>query len=301
MDEIGYRDIVWGLRALGLTGESKVIVHSSLSTLGQVRGGEAAVLGALLHVCDTIVLPAFTYQSMVWPLVGPPNNGVDYDDPQLPYANSKAEYFHPNLPVHRDVGMIPERLRRHRRGLRTMHPVLSFVASGRHAREALVPQTIDHPLAPIEWLQHQDGDVLLIGVGHQRNTSIHLAERLAQRTQFVRWAIANNRVDGQTQVAARPMDRHRMMRWIEAHGHADGVVRAIEMHNFPGCSEGFDAVEAEIRNATTRVTIGNAIVQRIRLALLIPIVVGWITEEPLALLCDRPDCARCQAVRNNGA
>jgi aminoglycoside 3-N-acetyltransferase len=300
MDEISYRDIVRGLRALGLTGESKVIVHSALSSMGRVRGGAAAVLGALLHVCDTIVLPAFTYQSMVWPLVGPPNNGVDYDDPQLPRANSKAEYFHPNLPVHRDVGSIPEWLRRHRRGLRSGHAVLSFVAAGRHAREALASQTLDHPLAPIEWLQHQDGDVVLLGVGHQRNTSIHLAERLAQRTQFLRWAIASDSSDGQTQVAVRPIDRHKMMHWIEAHGHADGVVRALELPNFPGCSEGFDAVEAEIKHATTQVTIGNAIVQRVRLALLIPIVVGWITEEPLALLCERPDCARCQAVRNNG-
>ncbi|HLF28543.1 MAG TPA: AAC(3) family N-acetyltransferase [Anaerolineae bacterium] len=271
---VGVRDIVRGLREIGLTQDSRVIVHASLSSFGPVRGGAVAVLAGLLSTCDTVVMPAFTYQALVWPLTGPPDNGVSYGQADHVESNRNAIFFHLRLPIHRDVGVIPERLRQHPATLRSAHPALSFVAVGSQAQAALAGQTLDQPLAPIEWLQHHDGDVLLIGVGHTRNTSIHFAEKLANRKQFVRWAIIR---DG------------------------DSVtVRAVRLPNFPGCSDGFDAIEPEIASKTTQVTIGNALVRRVPLRMLIPIVVGWISDEPEALLCTRPGCERCNAVRHAG-
>jgi aminoglycoside 3-N-acetyltransferase len=268
---IGIRDIVNGLRSLGLTKDSAVMVHASLSSFGRVRGGSAALLGALLWTCDTVVLPAFTCQTMVWPLEGPPDNGMTYGGPEHAEINRNAVLFRPSLPVPPEIGAAPELLRKQSFAVRSMHPVLSFVAAGRRAAEALAGQTLDHPLAPIEWLQHQGGDVVLIGVGHTRNTSIHFAEKLADRKQFLRWAIEFDEAN------------------VEA--------RAVRLTHFPGCSDGFDALNSEIAHATQQATIGNATVQRIPLQMLIPIVVGWISEEPEALLCARPDCERCNAVR----
>src|SRR3990172_2881619 len=95
---IGIRDIVLGLRSIGLTGESVVIVHASLSSFGRVRGGAAALLGALLWTCDTVVMPAFTWQTMVWPLEGPPDNGMTYGDPRLAELNRNAVLFRSGLP-----------------------------------------------------------------------------------------------------------------------------------------------------------------------------------------------------------
>lgn len=270
---IGVRDIVRGLRSIGLTKDTGVIVHASLSSFGQVRGGAAAVLAGLLSTCRTVVMPAFTWQTMVWPLDGPPDNGMTYGDPRHAAANHDAVLFRPDLPVHRETGVTAELLRKQWFVARSSHPVLSFVAVGDDAHEVLAGQTLERPLAPIEWLQHHGGDVVLIGVGHTRNTSIHFAEKLADRRQFLRWAIV--------------FDKEK----VEA--------RAVRLPNLPGCSEGFDAIEPEIARATTQVTIGNATVRRIPLQMLIPTVVGWISDEPDALLCSRPDCERCNAVRRS--
>jgi len=268
---IGVRDIAKGFDALGLTKDSAVIVHASLSSFGRVRGGAMAILAALLDTCGTLVMPAFTCQSLVWPLVGPPDNGMTYGKPEHVDSNRHAAFFHSDLPAHSDAGVVAETLRRQSIAMRSSHPVLSFVAVGTHAQEILANQTIEQPLAPIEWLQHHDGDALLIGVGHTRNISLHFAEKLANRKQFTRWGIARD-VDSLT-------------------------VRALRLPNFPGCSDGFDAIEPEIARATTSATIGQATVRRVPLGMLIPIAVGWISEEPDALLCDRPDCERCNEVR----
>ncbi|HET7089407.1 MAG TPA: AAC(3) family N-acetyltransferase [Anaerolineae bacterium] len=275
-NSVGVRDIFRGLRSLGLTlpSGSAVIVHASLSSFGYVRGGARAVLAALLWTCDTIVLPAFTYQSMVWPLVGPPDNGMTYGHPEFDAANRNATFFHRNLPAHRDMGVIAETLRRHSIAVRSSHPVLSFVAAGKRAGEVLAGQTLDDPLAPIEWLQRHDGDVLLLGVGHTRNASIHLAERLAGRRQFMRWAIVR--------------------------GEDSRDARAVRLPGFPGCSDGFDAIEPEIAGEIRQVTIGGAVARRVPLSMLIPIAAGLIADQADALLCNRPDCERCSAVRRAG-
>jgi len=45
------------------------------------------------------------------------------------------------------------------------------------------------------------------------------------------------------------------------------------------------------------VTIGNANVQAVQLNRMIQCVLGLIKEDPFALLCGRPECARCSQVR----
>jgi aminoglycoside 3-N-acetyltransferase len=115
--------------------------------------------------------------------------------------------------------------------------------------------------------------VVLIGVGHTSNTAIHFAEKLANRRQFMRWAIEFDEDN------------------VEA--------RAVRLPNYPGCSVGFDAIEPEIAFAATQVHIGSATVKRIPLQKLIGVVVGWISEDPNALLCNRPDCERCNAMRRS--
>jgi aminoglycoside 3-N-acetyltransferase len=48
---------------------------------------------------------------------------------------------------------------------------------------------LDDPLAPVGALAEENGTVLLIGVNHTVNTSIHYAEKIAGRKQFIRWAL----------------------------------------------------------------------------------------------------------------
>jgi aminoglycoside 3-N-acetyltransferase len=257
---IGFHDLRKVFRKLELE-ERPVIVHASLRKVGPIRGGATALLAALLDTTAGVMAPTFTYKTMVTPRLGPPWNGVDYQAEQR--HNSRAEFFRPDLPADPLMGILAETLRRHPQARRTAHPILSFAAVG--LDEALEAQTLFEPLAPIGVLYRLGGWVLLIGVDHTVNTSIHYAERLAGRRQFLRWALTSH-----------------------------GVVACP---GFPGCSLGFEAVRPRLDGVTRRMPLGETWVEAIPLQELIRVVHDWLIEDPRALLCEDAKCLRCQAVR----
>lgn len=260
-----YREFINGLRSLGIDRDHPVIVHASLSSFGEVPGGAETVLGALLANFSTLIMPAFTYKTMITPEVGPPNNAKIYGTTRD--ANLMAEFYQADLPVDETVGAVAEALRLHPKAQRSDHPILSFC--GVNAAPLLEAQSLEEPLAPIGILREDKGWVLLMGVNHTVNTSIHLAEHLAGRKQFIRWALTPRGV--------------------------------VECPAFPGCSLGFETIVSSVESITRIAKVGNGEIWALPLSDLIDIVSGWIEVEPLALLCDREDCERCNAVRESVA
>jgi len=256
------RDLLLGLRDLQL-GDRPVIAHASLKAFGQVEGGAETVVNALTTVCPSLVMPTFTYKTMVTPLVGPPDNAITYGSQQD--LNRAAEFFHPKMPADPLMGIIPETLRCNPKGHRTKHPILSFAAIG--ADWALQTQTMAEPLAPIRAVQERDGWALLLGVNHTVNTSIHYAERLAGRRTFVRWALTPKGV--------------------------------VECPCFPPCSAGFEAIGPDLERYVHKVKIGEAVVQAVPLTMLFKAVIMRIKKDPLALLCRQADCERCNQIRKS--
>ncbi len=260
---ISYRDIVIGLRELGLDAADTVIAHADLAAFGELRGGAETLVGALVASGSTVVMPAFTYQTMIVPSQGPPDNGMEYGNQAE--QNASAEMFHPALPVHASLGLVAEAFRCLPQARRSSHPVLSFAAIGERAEEILATQSIQDPWAPVNWVQDNAGDVLLLGADHTANVAIHLAERLADRKQFVRWAVSDE--------------------------------RAFRLESFPGCSRGFNAIAPKLAWVAQQTTIGPAILQRIPLRKMVDIAAQMIRADRAALLCDDSDCALCNAVR----
>ncbi len=256
------RDLVLGLRDLRL-GNAPVIVHSSLKSLGQVRGGAEAVVSALAAVFSSVMVPTFTYQTMLTPLTGPEDNAIRYGSGQS--QNQLAEFFTPGMPAHALMGIIPETLRKHPLARRSTHPILSF--AGLNAGTFLRSQWLGDPLAPLGLLEKQDGWVVLLGVDHTVNTSIHYAEKLAGRRQFIRWALTPRGV--------------------------------VECPAFPGCSAGFQDVAPELEKYTRRVQLGAAQVHALPLTMLFKVVISRIKKDPLAMLCQQEDCERCGELRRS--
>lgn len=64
---VTYRELVNGLRSLGLDSSRPVIVHTSLSAFGEVHGGVDTLLGALLSVFPRLMAPTHTYKTMLIP------------------------------------------------------------------------------------------------------------------------------------------------------------------------------------------------------------------------------------------
>jgi aminoglycoside 3-N-acetyltransferase len=258
---LSYRDLTRGLSQLKISRQTPVIVHTSLSAFGGVQGGETTLLGALLSTFETVVMPAFTYRTMLIPESGPEHNASTYGSGKD--TNRMVEFYTPEMPVDPLIGVVAEALRRHPQARRSAHPILSFC--GVHADQILQSQSQADPLAPVGALADRQGWVLLLGVDHTSNTSIHHAEKIAGRKQFTRWAMT-----------------------------PDGV---RECPGFPGCSDGFDAITPYLEGMARLVTIGQAVVQAVPLQDLIALTVGLIQQDPLALLCARSECERCDAVR----
>jgi len=260
---LSFRDLASGFRQLNLDRTRPVIVHASLSAFGEVRGGIETLLGAVLMTVDAVMAPTFTYNTMVIPETGPEHNGLVYGSGKD--LNRMATPFRMDMPADRLMGALAETLRHHPNSLRSNHPILSF--AGVNVKEALDEQTLEDPLAPISWLVERGGWVLLLGVDHTVNTSIHYAEKLAGRRQFLRWAIT-----GGSRIAACP--------------------------GFPGCSNGFSVLDQSLREMTREVRIGNARVRALPLRQMVPQIAEMVRRVPDALLCENPACERCSAIRS---
>ena len=255
-----YREWISALRDLGFGPSSRVLLHASLTPFAPDVGGPQALVGALAATCELVVTPAFTRRTLVTPPIGPPDNGLHYgDDP----ANQDAEFFRNDLPVDADLGEVAEAFRQHPASERSTHPALSF--SGLRARPALAAQTLEEPLGTVRWLAEGDADVLLIGVDQRSNVALHHAERIAGRRQFVRWALTEQ-----------------------------GVVICPR---FPGCSDGFGAIEDRLEGIARRIQVAGCVLSAIPLRDLIHVAGGWMRADPRALLCDRAGCERCAVVR----
>ena len=254
------RDLLLGLRELHL-GNAPVIIHSSLKSFGEVDGGAQTVVSALTAVFPSVLVPTFTYKTMLTPLTGPEQNAITYGSGES--QNRMAEFFTPRMPADPLMGIIPETFRTSPRAERSIHPIQSF--AGINAANLLKAQSMAAPLGPLMTLENEGGWAVLMGVNHTVNTSVHYAEKLAGRRQFLRWALTTKGVR--------------------------------ECPGFPGCSAGFQAIAPEMEKFTRKVQIGAASVQAVPLVMLFKVVIARIKKDSLALLCEREDCERCNQIR----
>jgi aminoglycoside 3-N-acetyltransferase len=168
--------------ACGLAAGQTVVVHSSMSKIGgYIVGGAEAVIWALIKVLGTdgtLMMPTHTTEN-----TDPANwRNPPVPESYWPVIRAHAPPFNPRITKTRQMGQIAELFRTWPGVRRSAHPVGSFAAWGKHADYL----TRDHELlkefgdtSPIGRLYDLDGYVLLLGVPHHNNTSLHLAEHRA--------------------------------------------------------------------------------------------------------------------------
>ncbi|WP_412544398.1 AAC(3) family N-acetyltransferase [Longispora sp. K20-0274] len=166
-------DLVAGWRRVGIRAGMAVIVHASLSSLGHVTGGAATVVDSLrtaLGPAGTLVAPTFTEQVRDPDPTGAP-------DEALLTRRAAAPAFHPDLPC--TTGAVPEAVRALPDSVRSTHPKVSVAAVGAHAAHLVAGHPLNFALGPgtpFARLHDLGGHILLLGVGHDRNTFLHHAE-----------------------------------------------------------------------------------------------------------------------------
>ena len=171
-------DLLTGLASIGVEPGGVVLVHASLSGFGIVAGGEQTVVTALRRAVGafgTVVMP-----TQSWQLCDP-----DFLDDPAVGATTRAKIrdslpaFDEVLTPTRSMGAIAELFRLQPDAHRSPHPHRSFAAAGLEALEITRLHDLESPFgesSPLARLYALDASVLLLGVGFDKCTSLHLAE-----------------------------------------------------------------------------------------------------------------------------
>lgn len=258
------------LRELGLPQGANVLIHVSLRSIGPIENGAETLAYALLDAIGpqgTLLVPTFTQDA------ADPADWLERpsEPEELARLRAAVPLFDPDRTpaTVRAVGVFPDVVRRLAHARRSMHPRLSFAALGAEAEFLTQNVPFHYPLgsdSPLARLHQINGYILLIGVGHSANSSLHLAEVWADVPYIHR----------STQVKT-------------------GAAEWTAMAGSPECREGFRKIEPVLRQARIlkRGYIGNAESQLMRQRELVSMAVAMLQGRGDALLCDSPACRWC--------
>ncbi|MCC7300900.1 MAG: AAC(3) family N-acetyltransferase [Verrucomicrobia bacterium] len=232
-------DIVKALKALGLRTGDHVILHSSLSSIGHVSGGADTVIDAFLNVLGkngTLVVPTFG-----------------------------------------KLGIITEVVKTRPNAVRSIHPLASVAAIGGKANEICKDHwkapTAHGAGTPYTRLSDLGGIICLLGVDHDRNTTLHTVEALLKLPYLAR-------------TTKRTFDT------------PEGP-QTKSWDFFPGPHRNFIGLDRLFTAAGKQTigSLGNATVRLIKARDLIELGLEVGKKDPAFALCENPACADCVAQR----
>ncbi len=172
------KTIIDDLKQLGIKKGDILLVHSSLSKIGWIAGGTVAVIQALMEVLTeegTLVMPTHS---------GDYSDPKNWSNPPVPefwkdIIRNEMPAFDPKTTPTRGMGRIAETFRNFPGVLRSYHPHSSFAAWGKLANEITKDHSLKNSLgegSPINKMYKLKTKIMLLGVSHSNNTSLHFAE-----------------------------------------------------------------------------------------------------------------------------
>ena len=176
------QDVLDALAQAGVGKGQTIMVHTSLSSLGFVCGGAQIIIEALLESVGadgTIMMPTQSWKNL------DPTTGVHWEEPEEWWQIIRDNWpaYDKDITPTNTMGTVAEMFRKWHGTKRSDHPARSVAANGKYAEYL----TTEHDLSnifgegsPIGKLYELDGYVLLIGVGYDKNTSLHLADVRAE-------------------------------------------------------------------------------------------------------------------------
>ena len=238
------------LRALGVREGGVLLVHTSFRAVGPVEGGPLALISALrraLGPAGTLVMPTMTDGESVFDPRCTPTTGMGIT----------AELFW------RQPGVV-----------RSDHPGGSFAAQGPLAERICAPQPLSPPHgpdSPVGRVHALGGQVLLLGVTHSEDTTLHLAEALAG----VPYSVSHPTVV-----------------------RVGGVVQTIPIAETDHCCRGFRIADAWLRarGLQREGKVGNAEARLCDARELVDVALEHLRVDSLVFLCARgTGCDECDA------
>ncbi len=254
------RTLAADLERIGLRAGQTVIVHSSLKKIagtGFVVGGAQAVIEALQSVLTprgTLALPTHNTSN---------TDPAGWSRPPVPeswWETIRAQWpaYDPRKTQTSGMGAIPELFRSYPDVLRSGHPTASFAAWGANAAYITSGDPLASDAGPdstIGRVYELDGYVLLLGVGHFNNTTLHYAEHVAE------WPDKQ----GEDEIAPMIIDGKRERVTIHH--------RSIDNTDFPALGSAYEAAHPD---AVTIGIIGAAESRFMRSRPLVDFGVSWM-------------------------
>lgn len=157
--ELSRAEVAAQFRALGVEPGGVLLVHTSFRAVRPVQGGPHGLIEALRDAIGpdgTLVMPSWT-------------------------GDDEAPFDPESTPASADLGVVADAFWRRPGVLRSDH-VFAFAAEGPQAARITadpLPLPPHVPASPVGRVHELDGQVLLLGVGHDADTTLHLAELMA--------------------------------------------------------------------------------------------------------------------------
>lgn len=159
MNEIGRSELVRQLQELGVEAGDILLVHTAFRAVRPVEGGPLGLISALREALGpdgTLVMPSWS-------------------------GNDDEPFDKTSSPVTPDLGVTANMFWR-LPGVRRSDHVHAFSAVGPAAQAITadpLPLPPHIPASPVGRVHDRDGKLLLLGTDHSSNTTLHLAELLA--------------------------------------------------------------------------------------------------------------------------
>jgi aminoglycoside 3-N-acetyltransferase len=248
---ISQTEMIGQLAALGVQAGGVLLVHSAFSRVRPVAGGPLGLIAALLAALGpsgTLVMPSLS------------------DDDEHPFDPA-----HTPCP---GMGVVADTFWRQAGVWRSDSPH-AFAARGPQAERLTAPHPVHLPHgldSPVGRVYELDGQVLLLGVGHAANTTLHLCEALAG----VRYRT--------------PKHVHLLI---------DGQVRRVDYGETDHCCQNFNLVDAwlEAEGLQRRGRVGHAEARLMRSRDLVRSVVPRLQQDETVFLHPVGVDAECDAAR----
>ena len=251
------QDILAALKKIGISEGQTIMVHTSLSSMGFVCGGAQIVIEALLESVGTdgtVMMPTQSWKNL------DPTAGVHWEEPEEWWQIIRDNWpaYHKDITPTNTMGAVAEMFRKWPGTLRSDHPARSVAANGKYAAYLTQGHDLSNIFgegSPIGKNYELDGYVLLIGVGYDKNTSLHLADVRADYPG----KHASTEYSAVTENGQRVWKEYRTL-------YVDG-------EDFEEIGEAF-----ENSHSVQKVTLGNATLTLMKQRELVDFAVKWIEQ-----------------------
>ena len=255
------RTIFEDLKQLGIKKGDILLVHSSLSKIGWIAGGPIAVIQALMEILTeegTIVMPTHS---------GDYSDPKNWSNPPVPefwkdIIRKEMPAYDPKITPTRGMGRIAETFRNFPEVLRSYHPHSSFAAWGKMAEHITKEHSLENSMgeeSPLGKLYRLKTKIVLLGVSHPNNTSLHFAEYKA------------NYPSKKTEQQGGPITENGIRKW------ASWMDINLNADDFKQIGEDFEADRSYYLNFNIG-KIGNAETRLVDQKILIDYAVDWMEK-----------------------